>query len=193
MDIPQGEIIEARAGSENALKELLENLKEDFSGYIEVVGEGNSLGQILFFDGRPRLALFEGDSRCEGREAISMMIQISKDYDTEIKVHRYPLVALLLDRFPEAEVTEETLGMPKKVEKEEKGFKRVDEELFDRREELASVLGSEPAVRTPPSGAKVAEAGFDPFESIEEDMDELRDGLMKRLNLEKFYKKKGET
>ncbi len=193
MDIPQGEIIEARAGSENALKELLENLKEDFSGYIEVVGEGNSLGQILFFDGRPRLALFEGDSRCEGREAISMMIQISKDYDTEIKVHRYPLVALLLDRFPEAEVTEETLGMPKKIEKEEKGFKRVDEELFDRREELASVLGSEPALKTPPSGAKVAETGFDPFKSIEEDMDELRDGLMKRLNLEKFYKKKGET
>ena len=192
MDIPQGEIIEARAGSENALKELLENLKEDFSGYIEVVGEGNSLGQILFFDGRPRLALFEGDSRCEGREAISMMIQISKDYDTEIKVHRYPLVALLLDRFPEAEVTEETLGMPKKIEKEEKGFKRVDEELFDRREELASVLGSEPALK-PPSGAKVAEAGFDPFENIEEDVDELRDGLMKRLNLEKFYKKKGET
>ncbi len=195
MDIPKGEIIEARAGSENALKELLEHLKEDFSGYIEVVGKGNSLGQILFFDGRPRLALFEGDSRFEGRDAITMMIQISKDYDTEIKVHRYPLVALLLDRFPEAEVTEDELGMPKRIhEKEEKAFKRVDEELFNRREELASVLGSEPASKPPPPKPEFVDADYDPLKSMEkEDMDELREGLMKRLNLEKFYKKEEEA
>jgi hypothetical protein len=190
MKIPKGEIIEARAGGENALRELLEHLKEDFSGYIEVVGKGNSLGQILFFDGRPRLALYEGDSRYEGREAISHMIEISKDYDTEIKVHRYPMVALLLDRFPEAEVTEEALGMPKRqpVEPEEAG--RADETLFNRREELASVLGSEPALRHSPK-LDLAEEGVDPFESMEpEDIEELRDGLIKRLNLEKFYKKK---
>ncbi len=194
MDIPKGEIIEARTGSENALKELLEDLKEDFSGYIEVVGRGNSLGQILFFDGRPRLALFEGDSRSEGREAIALMIRISKEYDTEIKVHRYPLVALLLDRFPEAEVTEETLGMPtRRIEKTEEPA-RVDEELFNKREELAAVLGTEPAFKKPPPKAEIADAEYDPLQSMQkEDMEELREGLMKRLNLEKFYKKKEEA
>ena len=189
MNIPKGEIIEARAGAENALRELLENLKEDFSGYIEVVGKGNSLGQILFFDGRPRLALFEGnDSRFEGREAVSLMIEVARDYDTEIIVHRYPMVALLLDRFPEAEVTEETLGMAKK-KVEKKAEEPVEEDLFNRREELASVLGSEPAYR-PPVKAEI-KAEIDPFETLSpQDMDELRNGLMKRLNLDKFYKKK---
>jgi hypothetical protein len=189
MDIPTGEIIEARAGGENALRELLEHLKEDFSGYIEVVGKENSLGQILFFDGRPRLALFEGDSRYEGREAINLMIEISKNYDTEIKVHRYPMVALLLDRFPEAEVTEEALGMPrKKPEKEEPA--QVDEALFNRREELASVLGSEPAARPSPK-IELKDEEYEPLKSMQsDDIEELRDGLIKRLNLEKFYKKK---
>lgn len=193
MDLPKGEIIEARAGGENALRELLENLKEDFSGYIEVVGKGKSLGRILFFDGRPRLALFEGDNRYEGREAINVMIEISKDYDTEIKVHRYPLVALLLDRFPEAEVTEETLGMPKKELRREKA-KQVNEDLFNRREELASVLSSEPAYKRPPPKAEIPAEEFNPLETMQSDnVDELREGLMKRLNLEKFYKKKGEA
>ncbi len=193
MDLPKGEIIEARAGGENALRELLENLKEDFSGYIEVVGKGKSLGRILFFDGRPRLALFEGDNRYEGREAINVMIEMSKDYDTEIKVHRYPLVALLLDRFPEAEVTEETLGMPKKELRREK-TKQVNEDLFNRREELASVLSSEPAYKRPPPKAETPAEEFNPLETMQSDnVDELREGLMKRLNLEKFYKKKGEA
>ena len=183
MDIPKGEIIEARAGGENALRELLEHLKEDFSGYIEVVGKENSLGQILFFDGRPRLALFEADSRYEGREAINLMIEISKNYDTEIKVHRYPMVALLLDRFPEAEVTEEALGMPKKkLETEEPA--QVDETLFNRREELASVLGSEPATRPSPR-IELKDEEYEPLKSMQpDDLEELRDGLIKRLNLE---------
>lgn len=190
MDIPKGEIIEARAGGENALRELLENLKEDFSGYVEIVGKGNSLGQILFFDGRPRLALFEGDSRSEGREAISLMLQISKEYDTEIKVHRYPMVALLLDRFPEAEVTEETLGMPKRKPEKKEGFREVDEALFNRREELASVLSSEPAFKPSPK-LETKEEELDPLKSMQpKDLEELREGLMKRLNLEKFYKKR---
>lgn len=192
MDIPKGEIIEARAGGENAMRELLENLKEDFSGYIEVVGKDNSLGQILFFDGRPRLALFEGESRYEGRGAIALMIKVSKDYETEIKVHRYPLVALLLDRFPEAEVTEEALGMPKKKEKEE--AKKMEENLFNRREELAAVLGTEPALRKPAPRVEEKEEEYDPLKSLQpEDVDELREGLMKRLNLEKFYKKQKEA
>lgn len=190
MKIPKGEIIEARAGGENALRELLEHLKEDFSGYIEVVGEGDSLGQILFFDGRPRLALFESDSRYEGREAISRMIEISKEYDTEIKVHRYPMVALLLDRFPEAEVTEEALGMPKKKPVKPEEAEQAEQELFNRREELASVLGTEPAFKPAAPKAELTE-GADPFKSMEpEDLEELREGLIKRLNLEKFYKKK---
>jgi hypothetical protein len=189
MDIPKGEIIEARAGAENALRELLENLKEDFSGYIEVVGKGNFLGQILFFDGRPRLALFEGDSRYEGREAVSLMIEVSQEYDTEIIVHRYPMVALLLDRFPEAEVTEETLGMPKKKPEKREEAEPVDENLFNRREELASVLGTEPAFKPSPKAEIKVEA--DPFKDMApDDLEELRDGLMKRLNLDKFYKKK---
>lgn len=189
MDIPKGEIIEARAGGENALRELLEHLKEDFSGYIEVVGKENSLGQILFFDGRPRLALFEGDSRYEGREAINLMIEISKNYDTEIKVHRYPMVALLLDRFPEAEVTEEALGMPRKKPEAEEPV-QVDETLFNRREELASVLSSEPATRPSPK-VELKDEEYEPLKSMEpDDLEELRDGLIKRLNLEKFYKKK---
>jgi hypothetical protein len=195
MDIPKGEIIEARAGGETAMRELLEDLEEDFSGYIEVVGKDNFLGQILFFDGRPRLALFEGDSRYEGREAVSLMIQVSKDYDTEIKVHRYPLVALLLDRFPEAEVTEEVLGMPrKKAEEEEIAFKQIEEDLFNRREELTAVLSSEPAPRKLP--ARI-ETGGEESESLEGmaagDMEKLREGLMKRLNLEEFYKKRKEA
>ncbi len=191
MDIPKGEIIEARAGGENAMRELLENLKEDFSGYIEVIGKDNSLGQILFFDGRPRLALFEGESRYEGRGAISLMIKVSKDYETEIKVHRYPLVALLLDRFPEAEVTEEALGMPKKKEKEEK---KMEENLFNRREELAAVLGTEPALKKSAPRLEEKEEEYDPLKSLQpEDVNELREGLMKRLNLEKFYKKKKEA
>jgi hypothetical protein len=189
MDIPKGEIIEARAGGENALRELLEHLKEDFSGYIEVVGKENSLGQILFFDGRPRLALFEGDSRYEGREAINLMIEISKNYDTEIKVHRYPMVALLLDRFPEAEVTEEALGMPRKKPDAEEPV-QVDETLFNRREELASVLSSEPATRSSPK-VELKDEEYEPLKSMQsDDLEELRDGLIKRLNLEKFYKKK---
>ena len=189
MDIPKGEIIEARAGGENALRELLEHLKEDFSGYIEVVGKENSLGQILFFDGRPRLALFEGDSRYEGREAINLMIEISKNYDTEIKVHRYPMVALLLDRFPEAEVTEEALGMPRKKPEAEEPV-QVDETLFNRREELASVLSSEPATRPSPK-VELKDEEYEPLKSMQpDDIEELRDGLIKRLNLEKFYKKK---
>lgn len=191
MDIPKGEIIEARAGGENALRELLEDLKEDFSGYIEVVSKGNSLGQILFFDGRPRLALYEegADSRFEGREAIVLMIEISKDYDTEIKVHRYPMVALLLDRFPDAEVSEEALGMPKRKPAPEE-VEQVDTRLFNRREELASVLGSEPAFKPAPK-VELKDEEFDPFKSMQpEDMEELREGLIKRLNLEKFYKKK---
>ncbi|MBU7045536.1 MAG: hypothetical protein HXS54_03790 [Theionarchaea archaeon] len=189
MDIPKGEIIEARAGAENALRELLESLKEDFSGYIEVVGKGNFLGQILFFDGRPRLALFEGDSRYEGREAVSLMVEVSKEYDTEIIVHRYPMVALLLDRFPEAEVTEETLGMPKKKPEKREEPEPVDESLFNRREELASVLGTEPAFKPSPKAEIKVEA--DPYKDMApKDLEELRDGLMKRLNLDKFYKKK---
>lgn len=189
MDIPKGEIIEARAGGENSLRELLENLEEDFSGYVEVIGHGNSLGQILFFDGRPRLALFEGDSRHEGREAISMMIQISNDYNTEIKVHRYPLVALLLDRFPEAEVNEETLGMSKR---KEKAMPPEEEEkvLFNRREELSSVLSSEPAVKKTAPQKKMKEEEIEPLKDMDtEEIDDLREGLMKRLNLENFYKK----
>jgi hypothetical protein len=195
MDIPKGEIIEARAGGENAMRELLEDLEEDFSGYIEVVGKDNFLGQILFFDGRPRLALFEGDSRCEGREAVSLMIQVSKDYDTEIKVHRYPLVALLLDRFPEAEVTEEALGMPrKKTEEEEITFKQIEEDLFNRREELTAVLGSEPAPKKLFARVETREDELESFEGVEsEDMEKLREGLMKRLNLEEFYKKRKEA
>lgn len=172
------------------MREILENLKEDFSGYIEVVGKGSSLGQILFFDGRPRLALFEGESRYEGRNAITKMIEISKDLDTEIKVHRYPLVALLLDRFPEAEVTEETLGMPAKKPKE----KQVDEGLFNRREELAAVLTSEPAYKPTSRPETSINGDFDPLKVLNpEEVDELRDGLMKRLNLEKFHRKKGEA
>ncbi|MGD2248658.1 MAG: hypothetical protein PVF58_09645 [Candidatus Methanofastidiosia archaeon] len=193
MDIPKGEIIEARAGGENALRELLENLEEDFSGYVEVIGHDNSLGQILFFDGRPRLALFEGDSRHEGREAISMMIHVSGDYNTEIKVHRYPLVALLLDRFPEAEVNEEALGIHKR--KGKAMTPEEEEKLFNRREELASVLSSEPAVQkrpTPQMGVKEEE--IEPLKDMDtEEIDELRNGLMKRLNLEKFYKKSKEA
>lgn len=191
MDIPKGEIIEARTGGENALRELLEDLKEDFSGYIEVVGKGNSLGQILFFDGRPRLALFEegSDFRYEGREAINLMVEISKDYDTEIKVHRYPMVALLLDRFPDAEVSEEALGMPKRKPAPEE-VEQVDTTLFNKREELASVLGTEPAFKPTPK-VELKDEEFDPFKSMQpEDLEELREGLIKRLNLEKFYKKK---
>jgi hypothetical protein len=194
MDIPKGEIIEARAGGENALRELLENLEEDFSGYVEVLGHDSSLGQILFFDGRPRLALFEGDSRHEGREAISIMIQVSEDYNTEIKVHRYPLVALLLDRFPEAEVNEEALGIHKR-----KGKVMTPEEeekvLFNRREELASVLSSEPAVKKHPAPQiGVKEEEIEPLKDLDtEEMEELREGLMKRLNLENFYKKNKEA
>lgn len=188
MDIPKGEIIEARAGGEGAMKELLENLEEDFSGYVEVVGEDSSLGQILFFDGRPRLALFEGDARYEGREAISLMIEVSNNYNTEIKVHRYPLVALLLDRFPEAEVTEETLGMPKKAVKKEI-TPEEEETLFNRREELAAVLGSDIVPKESLSPAEKEEAKR--IKSMEpEELDELTEGLMKRLNLEGFYKKK---
>lgn len=191
MDIPKGEIIEARAGGEGAMRELLENLEEDFSGYVEVVGEDNSLGQILFFDGRPRLALFEGDARYEGREAISLMIEVSNNYNTEIKVHRYPLVALLLDRFPEAEVTEETLGMPKKAVKKELSPEE-EETLFNRREELAAVLGSDIVPKEPPS--PVERKKPEPLRTIEpEELEELAEGLMKRLNLEGFYKKKKEA
>jgi hypothetical protein len=189
MDIPKGEIIEARTGDEDALREILENLKDDFSGYVEVVGKDNSLGQILFFDGRPRLALFEGDSRLEGRDAVAVMIESSKDYDTEIKVHRYPMVALLLDRFPEAEVNEEALGMPKKIPKVVEGSAESDEMLFNRREELTSVLSSEPVQK--PQKIPVPEKKVEAIETMESDeIEELRKGLLKRLNLENFYKKK---
>jgi len=189
MDIPKGEIIEARTGDENALRELLENLKDDFSGYVEVVGKDNSFGQVLFFDGRPRLALYEGDSRLEGRDAVAVMIELSKDYDTEIKVHRYPMVALLLDRFPEAEVNEETLGLPRREPKPILRFDESDEMLFNRREELTSVLSSE-SVREPPK-ILVPEEKIEPIKTVEADeMEELRKGLLKRLNLENFYKKK---
>ncbi|MBU7033367.1 MAG: hypothetical protein HXS53_12620 [Theionarchaea archaeon] len=189
MDIPKGEIIEARTGDEEALRELLENLKDDFSGYVEVVGKDNSLGQILFFDGRPRLALFEGDSRLEGRDAVTVMIELSKDYDTEIKVHRYPMVALLLDRFPEAEVNEETLGLPRREPKPLLRFQESDEMLFNRREELASVLNSEPVHE--PQKISIPEEKIESLKTGETDeMEELRKGLLKRLNLENFYKKK---
>jgi hypothetical protein len=189
MDIPKGEIIEARTGDENALRELLENLKDDFSGYVEVVGKDNSFGQVLFFDGRPRLALFEGDSRLEGREAVAVMIELSKDYDTEIKVHRYPMVALLLDRFPEAEVNEETLGLPRREPKPILRFEESDEMLFNRREELTSVLSSEPVHE--PHKIPVPKEKIEPIKTVEADeMEELRKGLLKRLNLENFYKKK---
>lgn len=189
MDIPKGEIIEARTGDEHALRELLENLKDDFSGYIEVAGKDNSLGQILFFDGRPRLALFEGDSRLEGRDAIAVMINLSKDYDTEIKVHRYPMVALLLDRFPDAEVNEEALGLPKKIPKPVQKEQESDELLFNRKEELASVLSSEPAHTS--QKVPLSEKKIEPIESMESDeIEELRKGLLKRLNLEHFYKEK---
>ncbi|MBU7013697.1 MAG: hypothetical protein HXS52_04255 [Theionarchaea archaeon] len=195
MDIPKGEIIEARAGGHHALRELLENLENDFSGYVEVVGEDNSLGQILFFDGRPRLALFEGDSRSEGREAVSLMIEVSNDYNTEIKVHRYPLVALLLDRFPEAEVTEETLGMPtKQAIKKEETEAEVDEGLFNRREELAAVLGTDAAPRKPTLQVEPRKEELETLNKLGSgDLEELREGLMKRLNLEGFYRKKKEA
>lgn len=195
MDIPKGEIIEARAGGHNALRELLENLENDFSGYVEVVGEDASLGQILFFDGRPRLALFEGDSRFEGREAVSLMIEVSNDYNTEIKVHRYPLVALLLDRFPEAEVTEETLGMPKKrVPKKEELEVEVDEGLFNRREELAAVLGTDATPKKPTPHLEPKKEDIEALHKLGSgDLEELREGLMKRLNLEGFYRKKKEA
>jgi hypothetical protein len=195
MDIPKGEIIEARAGGHNALRELLENLENDFSGYVEVVGEDASLGQILFFDGRPRLALFEGDSRFEGREAVSLMIEVSNDYNTEIKVHRYPLVALLLDRFPEAEVTEETLGMPKKrVPKKEELEVEVDEGLFNRREELAAVLGADATPKKPIPRVEPKKEDIEALHKLGSgDLEELREGLMKRLNLEGFYRKKKEA
>jgi hypothetical protein len=195
MDIPKGEIIEARAGGHNALRELLENLENDFSGYVEVVGEDASLGQILFFDGRPRLALFEGDSRFEGREAVSLMIEVSNDYNTEIKVHRYPLVALLLDRFPEAEVTEETLGMPKKrVPKKEALEAEMDEGLFNRREELAAVLGTNATPKKPIPHIEPKKEEIETLHKLGSgDLEELREGLMKRLNLEGFYRKKKEA
>jgi hypothetical protein len=195
MDIPKGEIIEARAGGHTALRELLENLENDFSGYVEVVGEDASLGQILFFDGRPRLALFEGDSRFEGREAVSLMVEVSNDYNTEIKVHRYPLVALLLDRFPEAEVTEETLGMPKKrATKKEELDAEVDEGLFNRREELTAVLGTDVAPRKPTPRVEPKKEDIEALRKLGSgDLEELREGLMKRLNLEGFYRKKKEA
>jgi hypothetical protein len=189
MDIPKGEIIEARTGDEDALREILENLKDDFSGYVEVVGKDNSLGQILFFDGRPRLALFEGDSRLEGRDAVAVMIESSKDYYTEIKVHRYPMVALLLDRFPEAEVNEEALGLPKKIPKPVEESAEHEEMLFNRREELTSVLSSEPVQK--PQKMPAPEKEVETIETMESDeIEELRRGLLKRLNLENFYKKK---
>jgi len=92
--IPVGRLVRKASGGPGALqKGLAECEREAFSGYLEVRrrrGPGaHERGAVVFREGAPILADFEGDEALEGRPALSPLIRASESRDAVLEFRSF--------------------------------------------------------------------------------------------------------